>query len=241
MALIHNNTKNILIDCGSTADGTSFNIINNYLKGAGIDTIDIILITHFHSDHMNALAEICDNYKVKYVCFSIPKSGVEEYSKTRKYLKENNISLIEICEEDNIKLDGININILTPPKDKIIVDNDLLNANSTSYLISMNNKNYLFMGDSTIETEKYILNKYLNSNRYEDIKNRLEDIYVYQVSHHGSNTSSYENFIERLNIKNAIISAKKSIYGHPSESVLDTLNKFNIKIFITEKDGAIKI
>ncbi len=87
------------------------------------------------------------------------------------------------------------------------------------------------MGDATKETEEYILNKNIND---------LNSIDFYQVGHHGSKTSSKDDFIAKLNINTAIISAKKKVYNHPSEETLNTLFNHNISVKITEKDGAVK-
>ena len=56
----------------------------------------------------------------------------------------------------------------------------------------------------------------------------------------GSKTSTLDEFLNKLNINVAVISAKKKIYNHPSQETLNTLFNHNIKVKITEKDGAFK-
>jgi len=180
-----------------------------------------------------------NNIKIQSVCYSIPYTKVDECNKLEKLLKDNKIGIIKLKENDNIKIYDINIDILAPPINYYIKDNDMLNANSTVYLITIINKNYLFLGDSTKNTEQYILKAYLNNDKNVEIKEKLKNIYVYQVAHHGSNTSSSESFVNELNIKNAIFSAQKSVYGHPSEKVIEIFNNLNCKLFLTEKNGAI--
>ncbi len=153
----------------------------------------------------------------------------EEYTSIRSKLKKYNISCIETIG-DSIKIRGIEFKDIS--SNHIIKDEDMLNANSSIYLVKKKSNNYLFMGDSTIKSEKYLF----ENNVIKDTK-----IYGFQVSHHGSNTSSLPIFIQSLDIKNAIISSKKSVYGHPSDSVLNTLENLKIKYYITEKNGAIKI
>lgn len=241
MALLHYNTKNIIVDIGSTKDSISGNIMLNFLKGKGIRKIDLVLLTHMHKDHINGLEDIIDKgIRVERVGFSNPIESTEEYNNLKKILKENHVCIIQLSEKDEIILDNNYINILSPPKNNKIKDSDLLNANSTIFLVSNYNKNYLFMGDSTSKTEKYILDKYINNSNNVEIFNKLKNIYVYQVSHHGSNTSSYENFLSNISIKNAVISSKKSVYGHPNKEVLDRFFKLNIRTIITEKNGAIR-
>ena len=134
------------------------------------------------------------------------------------------------------------MDVLSPPKNSYIKDSDILNANSTIYLVDTSIKKIMYMGDSTKETEKYLLNEYINSEREEvkKIKETINNLDIYQVGHHGSKTSTYEVFISKINSCNAIISADKNVYGHPNDEVLDILNKYKFKILITQKKGAIK-
>ena len=99
-------------------------------------------------------------------------------------------------------------------------------------LIYFKNKKILFMGDSTKKTEQSVL-KNVNSNK-------LQNIDILQVSHHGSKTSSYESFLSKIsNNTSAIISADKSVYGHPNDIVVELLKKYKFNIYLTEKNGAI--
>ena len=85
------------------------------------------------------------------------------------------------------------------------------------------------MGDAGTIKEKDILDKY-----------NLKDIDFLKVGHHGSNTSSSKYFIDSVNPKYSLISVgKNNRYGHPKESVLDTLS--NSKIYRTDLDRSIEI
>lgn len=240
MALIHNNSTNIIVDIGSTKEELAGNIIINFLKAKNISKIDCIALTHMHTDHINGIDTLLNqNINIEYVLLSKPCQENVEYKKLKKSLKQRNIAIIEVVEEDRIEIKNIEINVLSPPQNKIIQDDDILNANSNVYLITLDNKNLLFMGDATTETEKYILSKYLKNKSNEDIRNKLKNLYIYQIGHHGSNTSTSEKFISNINSCYAIISASKKVYGHPSEEVIELLEKYNFKIKITEKEGAI--
>ena len=83
------------------------------------------------------------------------------------------------------------------------------------------------MGDAGINREKDILENY-----------NIKDIDVLKVGHHGSKTSSSVDFINRINPKYSIISVgKNNRYGHPNDSVLETLK--DSKIYRTDQDGSI--
>ena len=90
--------------------------------------------------------EILDNnIKIKCVAYSKPFKEVEEYTNLKNNLKDSNIAIMELFRNDNIKIGKIDINILTPPKYDYINDSDMLNANSTVYLITVKYKNYLLI------------------------------------------------------------------------------------------------
>ena len=85
----------------------------------------------------------------------------------------------------------------------------------------------MFMGDSGIEKEKDILDKY-----------NISNIDVLKVGHHGSKTSSSKKFIDEINPRYVVISVgKNNRYGHPNKEVLNNLELS--KIYRTDQDGSI--
>ena len=99
------------------------------------------------------------------------------------------------------------------------------------------------MGDATVNTEEYIMQKIdniENTPKKDSLLKKLNNIEIYQVGHHGSISSTSQKWLDYLNIKNAVISSKKQIYGHPSDEVLKRLVDKNINTYITEKDKAVK-
>jgi competence protein ComEC len=117
-----------------------------------------------------------------------------------------------------------------------------VNANSIISLISVDKENYLFMGDATKETEKYLMDNIYKkeANKRIEILNKLNNLYVLQIGHHGSKTSTSDYFLSNIKTKNSVISSKKQVYGHPAKETLDILKKYNIRYYITEYKGALK-
>ena len=232
MALIHYNNLNVIFDIGSTKENLASNIIINYLKKKNITKIDAVVLSHFHTDHINGINEkLLDEVKIEKVIYARPKEKQEEYDTLMSCINKRNISKIEVTKGENIQIGNMNIYFVSPDVNKKIEADDIANANSLVSFVTVKNKKILFMGDATKETEEYILNKNIND---------LNSIDFYQVGHHGSKTSSKDEFISKLNINTAIISAKKKVYNHPSEETLNTLFNHNISVKITEKDGAVK-
>ena len=109
---------------------------------------------------------------------------------------------------------------------------NIVDENSRSLVLSFSigGLNFLLMGDAPIEIEKHILKKYPEL-----------DCDVLKIGHHGSNTSTSDEFLEKVSPKEAIISCGvNNMYGHPNDEVIDRLENHNIKIRRTDLEGTIE-
>ena len=101
------------------------------------------------------------------------------------------------------------------------------NDNSSVIYTELNNHKFLFMGDASVDVEEDLIEKY-----------NLQNIDVLKVGHHGSKTSSSEEFIDGINPKYSVISVgKNNRYGHLNNNVLDNLE--DSKIYRTDLDGSV--
>lgn len=232
MAIIKSKRKVIVIDIGSTNKNLSARVLKNFLDAKAINKIDVICITHMHEDHVNGIYEIAEYFNIKNVLYSVPLTTEKgEYEKFENLLNEKKITKIQVKKGDVINISDVRIDVLMPLEKKKIIAKDMLNSNSSIYLITKDGKNYLFMGDATLETENELLKNIGN-----ELKERLKKITAIQIGHHGSKTSSSENFIQNINPCIAIISSKKEKFNHPNKEVIDILEKYNFDIKITEKE-----
>ena len=219
--LLHypHNKYNILIDTGGNYNyEISKNIIIPYLKSKGINKIDYLILTHGDYDHMGESINLIENFKVEKVIFNCGEFNDLE-KELIKVLEKKKIKYYSCIKELNI--DDNKLNFLQTKE----YDNE--NDNSNVIYNELSGYKFMFMGDSGIEKEKDILDKY-----------NISDIDVLKVGHHGSNTSSSEEFINSINPKYSLISVgKNNRYGHPNKEVLDTLN--DSKIYRTDQDGSI--
>ncbi len=176
MALIHYKKKNVIVDMGSTTENLASNILVNFLTKKNIKKIDAVILTHFHTDHINGINDyLLNNIKIKKVIYARPKEEQKEYIEIMNILNKNNISKLEVTKDEDIEIGNIKIKIISPSINFKIKDEDVANANSIVSIISVSNKNFMFMGDATKSTEENIL-KNNNINIY--------DIDSYQVGHH---------------------------------------------------------
>ena len=114
----------------------------------------------------------------------------------------------------------------------IIAPNDTYedpNNSSIALIIDYGDSSFLFSGDCEEEAEEDILENGMNL-----------DVDVYQVGHHGSRTSSTEDFLDAMSPEYAVISCEeKNSYGHPHAQTLNNLRARGIKVFRTDEQGSI--
>lgn len=217
------NQGNILIDTGGIVNSDYQVAINKtipYLKSFGVTKLDYLILTHGDYDHMGDSNVLVNNFKVDNVIFNCgPINTLEK--ELNKLLKEKQIPSYYCINKISIKNNKLEF-LNTKHYDN---ENDNSNVIYTNY----NNYRFLFMGDAGLSKEKDILKKY-----------NLESIDFLKVGHHGSNTSSSEEFITNIHPKYSLISVgKNNKYGHPKESVLEVLS--NSKVYRTDLNGSIEI
>ena len=215
------NKGNILIDTGGLVNSSyslSKNITIPYLKSLSIKKIDYLIFSHGDYDHMGESINLIENFKVEKAIFNCGEFNDLE-KELIKVLEKKKIKYYSCIKELNI--DNSKLYFLQTKE----YDNE--NDNSNVIYIELDGYKFMFMGDSGIEKEKDILDKY-----------NISDIDVLKVGHHGSKTSSDKKFIDKIKPKYSIISVgKNNRYGHPNKEVLDTLNYS--KIYRTDQDGSI--
>ena len=229
MSYIKYGKDGIIVDIGSMREGLAFNTISNYFRSNNITKVDAIVISHMHKDHINGLESFLKKYKVGQVIYAKPKETSKSYIEFFKLLDKYGVTKNQVKAGDIITIGEIRIDILHPDN-KYINSDDEENTNSLVCKVTVNNKELLYMGDGSTETEEKLLKQNCN----------MDNIYVLKVGHHGSKTATSNTFIEKVNPQNAIISALKKYYGHPHQNTIDTLKQNKVWIYLTEKQGAIK-
>ena len=167
---------------------------------------------------MGEAINLVENFKVEKVILNCGEFNdlEQELIKVLNKKKIPYYSCIKELNIDNNKLYFLQTNIYSNEND-----------NSNVIYSEINGYKILLMGDASYIKENDILEKY-----------NISDIDILKVGHHGSKTSSGENFINRINPKYSIISVgKNNRYGHPNKEVLNILDKS--KIYRTDEDGSI--
>lgn len=235
----------VLIDGGSTSTGLSEirTEFISYLMGAGIvNSIDYMIITHPDTDHYNMLTAVMDSFEVENVIFNnTPKN--ETYSTFIDRIGD------EVSGEHYIAIDGdgeiyeniisgngYSFDIMAPGYDRFQDENpeydgEESNGMSPIILLEVSERKILFTGDATVETEEWFLD-YVGTNSY--------DVDILKVGHHGSNTSSCAEFLDKITAEYAVISSDDGTkHDHPYPQVMNRLFDRGIVTYRTNRHGNI--
>ena len=218
--LIQVNSKNLLIDSG-TSD--SKEKLVRYLKNNNITKLDYIVATHPHDDHIGGMSSIIKTFQVDK--FYAPKitATSQAFEDMIIALKRKNLK-INIAKP-NVLLDlGPNTScVMLSPNKTNYKD---INNYSCAIKVSYKNSTYLFTGDIEKLAEEELLDNHYNLKAQ-----------VLKVAHHGSNSSSSEEFLNSVSPEIAIISCGASnSYGHPNKETTDKFKKLNCTVYRTDLD-----
>jgi competence protein ComEC len=193
-------------------------------------TVDLMVLTHPHDDHVSGLSEVLKRYEVKKILYTGAIHTAPAFLNWLEILKEKKLKITLADRPQTIQLgEGECLQIFYPFSD--IRKEAASNLNNTSVVLKYlsGGKTFLFMGDIEKEVEEDILKKNL------DLKAD-----VLKLGHHGSDTSSSEEFLQSVSPSEAIVSAgKDNQFGHPSRRVLSRLRKNGIKFIETAQAGTI--
>lgn len=199
--------KKILIDGG---EGKT-NVLFQYLLDRRINKIDYIIISHFDSDHCNGLIEIIEKMRVENIVMSKQSKESEEYKKILEIIKQKNIKVSSVKAEDKIIIEkNLYTKILNPAKKFEFQD---LNNNAIVAKLVYKNFSMLFTGDIE-KAEENLAKKY---------KNELKST-ILKVAHHGSKTSTSEEFLKYVEPQIALIGVgENNKFGHPNQITIEKL------------------
>ena len=203
-------------------------VIIPLLDYLGINKIDYGFVSHIDLDHYGGFVSLILDKRVKRIFKpKIDSSNLKDI-KFEKFLRENNTEYI-YYNHQSLSVSNYRIFVLNDKEDANVY-NLGTNNNSGVIKIVFGTTSFLFSGDAGKEEEGIMIDNY----------DKFLDVDVLKAGHHGSKTSTSEDFIKFTTPKYVIISAGiNNKFGHPNPDIIMRLKKDNIKIFRTDKSGAI--
>ena len=219
--LVRNKEMSMLIDAGNNEDGKD---VVNYLKTKGVTKLNYVIGTHPHEDHIGGLDDVI-NSDIEIENILMPKitTNTKTFEDVLDAIENKGLDIKAPEKGYEFKIGEANCKVMTDS----ILDKDNLNLSSIVIRLTFGNNSFLFMGDSEKENEETIF---------------WPKTDVLKVGHHGSNTSSSQEFLEQVLPKYAIImTGEGNSYGLPKDEIIKRLENLGTTIYRTDKNGTIEI
>jgi len=222
--LIEYDGKTMLVDAGERDKGTE---VSEYLHEQSISSIDYVVATHPHSDHIGGMDDVLNSFQVvNFIDSGFPHTS-KTYENMLTTINEKNIPFEVAKKGEEIELDpAVDIEVLNPESKY----SDELNENSVVLKVSYGEVSFLLMGDAGLKTEEKLM-----STGYD------LDSDILKVGHHASRSGSGEAFFSEVSPKISVIEVGAgNDYGHPHAEILDRLQKAS-KVYRTDLDGSVTV
>lgn len=219
--LIKADKYTMLIDAGKNGSGM---LIANYLQAHNITSLDYVIETHPHIDHIGGLSYILRSFPVKQLIMSNVVHSTKTFKNLLSTIRNENINVKIANAGDHYTLGGASFTILAP------ISKSYKELNDYSVVIKLiyGKTSFLFDGDAQKSSEREMLNA--NFDLSSD---------VIKIAHHGAKDASSIDFLDKVHPTYAIISVGKNDYGIPDYEVLQELVDRRIHIYRTDKQGTI--
>lgn len=220
--LVEEGNKTMLVDAGNNDDYTT---VVDYIKSQGISKLDVVIGTHAHEDHIGGLDKVIKTFDIDKIYLPKQQSTTKTYRDVLEAITLKGLKITAPVAGSTFKLNNADVSILAPNSQKY----EDLNNSSIVIRITYGNNSFLLTGDAEDISESEILNKDFNVSSD-----------LLKVGHHGSNSSTTQKFLSKVNPKYAVISVgKDNTYGHPAKLTLEKLQSKGIKVYRTDESGTI--
>ena len=226
--------KTILIDGGGSENyDVGKNILLPYLLDRKITKIDYVIISHFDTDHVGGILTVLEELRVEKVIIGKQCETSENYQRFLEIINKRQIFVKRVEKGDKINIEkNVQISVLFP--DTNLISENSLNNNSLVFKFVHKDFSVLFTGDIEQIAEERLVKIYSKSD--------LLRATILKIAHHGSKTSSIQEFLELVQPKIALIGVgENNLYGHPNEEIIERLKDIGAKIYRTDEDGEIII
>jgi competence protein ComEC len=199
------------------------------LRAAGVETIDLVVVTHPHADHVGQFDQVLDSFTVTEVWWSGSTTTTQTFDRALAALERSDAAYEEPRTGDTALIGPLELEVINPPAGTAL--DDLHDAN-LALRVTYGEVRFLFTGDAEAATEA----------RMTAVSAAILDADILQLGHHGSRTSTTPAFLAAVDPAVAIYSASTgNQYGHPHGEVLDRVLAAGVEVFGTAVHGTVTI
>lgn len=218
-ALISEGGKHVLVDAGPGA------AIVRYLRAFGVDTLDLLVASHNHADHIGGMTAVLGGTVVRYYMDNGVPHTTATYQRTLAAVQQSGATYLQATAR-TITLGTARLRILAPPPG--VTDH---NNASVGMLVEYGNFRAVLTGDS----EAFELGHWLTTAA-------IPRVQVVKVAHHGSSNASTAAWAQATRPGVAVISVGAgNTYGHPSSAVLALWESVGASVYRTDRDGTVSV
>lgn len=224
--LVKYGNKCMLIDGGPIDAGPR---VSGYLRSHGVSSIDVLVSTHPHADHIGGLLSVLNDFPVGVVYDSGQLQATQTYEQYLTLIDQKDIPYKVPVRGDTIDLGpGVTVQVFSPPSGG--VSGDDLNENSIVLKITHGSVGYLMASDAGSAAESSMLSSGMDLNSD-----------ILKVGHHGSKYSSGSAFLAAVSPAVSVIEVGSNPYGHPAPETLAKLEAAGSKVYRTDRNGNVVI
>ncbi len=217
----------VLIDCGSTsyAEYEAGDCAASYLKSCGKEKIDALVFTHLHTDHANGFERLSDLIDIEKIMIPSDTDAADPLLwKILSQAREHGTEVEFVSKSKMEKFGDIRLLFFAEKTD------GEGNERCMPLIVSVDDYDVIISGDAPEAKEKTLADRA-----------DLSGIEAVVVGHHGSKTSSCEEYLSEMAGGSAIISVGKNSYGLPSPEVLERLERFGYTVYRTDLNGNVEL
>lgn len=228
---------NLMFDSGgSDTYDVGTNTLIPYFLANGVSEIDLAVVSHLHQDHCGGLRTMTQGVDVRRLLLSaVYEPEADSVAEDLGIPKEH---MIFAAAGDSFEIGGVRLTVLAPERSdektyrKILEDSEDENELCLVVRAEYKGRSVLFTGDIGADYEKELA-KGLNGAAE---KPRAD---ILKVAHHGSRYSTCDAFLSAVAPKAAVIQVGRNYYGHPSDKVIQRIEKLGAAVFRNDLQGAI--
>ncbi|MBO5340621.1 MAG: DNA internalization-related competence protein ComEC/Rec2 [Oscillospiraceae bacterium] len=224
--LIRSGSHLALVDCGGDSYRNAGDIAADQIQSFGYNSIDLLVISHYHTDHANGIPELLERIDVK--CIALPEDAEDSVLHRRivEQVRERDIELVYVREDTSLPFGEDTVFTIYPP-----VGSEGTNELGLTVLCSAGDYDVLLTGDMGTSVEKELV-----------AYTELPDVELMVAGHHGSKYANSKLLLETVRPDVAVFSVgEDNSYGHPTPEAMERFRAVGAQIYRTDLMGTVTI
>lgn len=200
-------------------------VVSPYLWSRRFRRLDVIALSHAHSDHMGGMPAVMRNFRPRELWVSIDPNS-DAYRALLVEAKDLGVQIRHFYAGDQLAWGGMEVTVLAPEPG---YNNPREPVNNDSLVMRMQygKSSVLLEGDAEAPSEREML-----------AHGRVGAVTLLKIGHHGSRTSTTEEFLGAASPRDAVVSVGRgNTFGHPRYEVIDRIAEARIKLYRTDEFG----